>query len=137
VAGGNNLNNGLHRGIRYGCGLFDFETYTRERGVLRGRRQADSGAVQQPDIRFLSARLKALRKIAGITQEEAAERAGVTYKSYQTIEAGRGRKQEIWLSTVGKLANAFGVGAWELLAPTMPKPRVKKRANSAGKSAGD
>jgi transcriptional regulator with XRE-family HTH domain len=90
--------------------------------------------VQQSTIRFLSARLKALREIARLTQEEVAELAGLTYKHYQSIEAGR--KQEIWLSTAERLAKAFGVGVWELLAPTIPKPRVRKRTNSSGKAAG-
>ena len=96
--------------------------------MFRVRRQADSSAVQQSTIRFLSARLKALREIARLTQEETAELAGLTYKHYQTIEAGR--KEEIWLSTVEKLANAFGVGVWELLAPTIPQPRMRKRVKS-------
>lgn len=69
-----------------------------------------------------------------LTQEEVAELAGLTYKHYQSIEAGR--KEEIWLSTVEKLAKAFGVGVWELLAPAMPKPRVRKKADGGGKAAG-
>jgi DNA-binding XRE family transcriptional regulator len=34
-------------------------------------------------------RLKQLRKNAGLTQEQFAERAGISYKYYQQIESGR------------------------------------------------
>ncbi len=54
-----------------------------------------------------------------MTQEQFAEAAGISYKFYQSIEAGR--KKQIWLDTVGRLAAAFGLEAWQLLAPEEPK----------------
>jgi transcriptional regulator with XRE-family HTH domain len=52
-------------------------------------------------------RLKYLRKRAGLTQEEFAERAGMSYKHYQQIEAGR--KADLRLSTLERLARAHGI----------------------------
>ena len=57
----------------------------------------------------------------GLTQEEFAERAGMSYKYYQAVEAGR--KAELRLSTLDRLARAYGLEAYELLAPDPPKPR--------------
>ena len=37
---------------------------------------------------ILSERLLALRKKAGITQEEASERSGIHYRSYRRYESG-------------------------------------------------
>ncbi len=59
------------------------------------------------------ARVKALRRALGMTQEAFAERAGLKYKHYQAVEAGR--KTEIHLSTVEKMAQACGLEPAELL----------------------
>ncbi len=48
-----------------------------------------------------------------LTQEQVAEKAGIDYKHYQGIEAGR--RPELRLSTVEKLASAYGKQAWQLL----------------------
>lgn len=61
----------------------------------------------------LVARLRELRKALGLTQEAFAERAGLKYKHYQAIEAGR--KPDIRFSTIQKLAKACGLEAWEFL----------------------
>ena len=62
---------------------------------------------------FLHKRLKQLREGCGFTQEEFAERAGLTYKYYQAIESGR--KRDLRLSTLDKLANGYGMPtAWLL-----------------------
>ena len=45
--------------------------------------------------------------------EAFAERAGFAYKYYQALEAGR--KIDFRISTVQKLAKAFGLEPWELL----------------------
>jgi len=55
----------------------------------------------------------------GLTQEAFAEKYGFSYKYYQKLESGR--KKQIWLGTVERLAKAFGLEAWELLAPKEPK----------------
>lgn len=50
--------------------------------------------------------------------------AGFSYKYYQAIEAGRGR--DLRLSTLERLATAYGLEVHELLAPEPPTLRVKK-----------
>jgi transcriptional regulator with XRE-family HTH domain len=44
----------------------------------------------------LLARIKELRERLGLTQEAFAEKAGLTYKYYQHVEAGRKRDMELW-----------------------------------------
>ena len=61
----------------------------------------------------LLTRVKALRKALGLSQEAFAEKAGLKYKHYQAIEAGR--KNEFHFSTFEKLAKACGLSPWELL----------------------
>src|SRR5213595_108790 len=61
----------------------------------------------------LLARVKALREILGFSQEAFAEKAGLKYKHYQAIEAGR--KIDIRVSTLEKLAKACGLDPSELL----------------------
>jgi transcriptional regulator with XRE-family HTH domain len=66
----------------------------------------------------LASRLRRLRQRHELTQEEFAEAIGLSYKFYQQIEAGR--KKQIWLETVERLAAGFGLEAWQLLAPDEP-----------------
>jgi transcriptional regulator with XRE-family HTH domain len=61
----------------------------------------------------LLARVKQLRESLELTQEAFAERAGLGYKYYQSVEAGR--RRDIRLSTLEKLAKACGLAPWELL----------------------
>lgn len=61
----------------------------------------------------LIARVKELRETLGLSQEAFAERAGMDYKYYQHVEAGR--RRDIRFSTLEKLAKACGVKPWELL----------------------
>ena len=70
-------------------------------------------------------RLRDLRAIAGLTQEKLAEKAGLRYKHYQAVEAGR--KPDIRLSTVERVAKAFGIETWELLHPTMAEHVVAEQ----------
>ena len=55
-----------------------------------------------------------------------AEKAGFSYKYYQAIEAGR--KRELRLSTLDRLAAAHGLECWQLLHPDLPNlpPRTSK-----------
>jgi len=78
-------------------------------------------------------RLRDLRKTQGLTQEAFAEQAGMSYKYYQAVEAGR--KAEIRLSTLERLANAYGLEVWELLAPTPPKHPLPRRTSKPRKHA--
>jgi len=64
----------------------------------------------------------------GYTQEAFAEKADFSYKYYQAIEAGRQR--DVQLSTLERLAEAYGLGVHELLAPELPRflrQRAKKK----------
>jgi transcriptional regulator with XRE-family HTH domain len=69
-------------------------------------------------ISLIASRLKALRLRHNLTQEEAAELSGVTMRFYQVIESGR--KKQIWLETVERLAAPYDLEAWQLLAPELP-----------------
>lgn len=80
----------------------------------------------------LSKRLRQLRRRHGLTQEQFAETAGISYKFYQQIEAGR--KKQIWLDTVERLAGGFGLEAWQLLAPDEPPLTVVASAPKRGRT---
>jgi len=73
-------------------------------------------------------RLKELRKIHKVTQEQFSERTGISYKYYQAIETGV--KKELRISTLERLANAYGIEVWQLLAPSMPKTKIMLNAKS-------
>ena len=79
----------------------------------------------------ISERLKQLRALSGLTQEEFAEHAGMSYKFYQQIESGR--KKLIRLDTIQRLAEAFGIEIWEFFHPKEPKIRLNppKQINSS------
>lgn len=64
---------------------------------------------------LLLKRLKSLRKRFGLTQEQFAEASGISYKYYQQIEAGR--KPDLRLSTLERLAEVYGLEVWQLLLP--------------------
>jgi len=65
------------------------------------------------------ARLKELRLANGLTQEAFAERAGMSYKHYQALEAGR--KPDLRLSTLERLAEAHSLEIYDLFSPTLHK----------------
>jgi transcriptional regulator with XRE-family HTH domain len=65
------------------------------------------------------ARLRTLRRAAGLTQRELADRAGVSLECVWTVENGLKRPRR---ATVGLLAGALGVGP-AVLAEA-PHPRV-------------
>lgn len=73
---------------------------------------------------LLYKRIRRLREELGLTQEEFAEKAGFSYKFYQKIESGR--KKQIWLETVDRLAEAFGLETSELVAKEEPKLKKQK-----------
>ena len=66
----------------------------------------------------LANRLKSLRLSAGLTQEGVAELASISYKHYQSLEAGR--KKDVKLTSLAQLAQAFELEPWELLSPDQP-----------------
>lgn len=76
-------------------------------------------------------RLRALRLASGLTQEQFSEQAGISYKYYQAVEAGR--KRELRLSTLERLARAYELEVWELLAPAKPKVSSSKRVRTGSR----
>ncbi len=75
----------------------------------------------------LQRRVRELREGRGLSQEAFAELAGLKYKHYQSIEAGR--KVDIRLSTIEKLARACGLDPGDLL-------RFPARSFAAGEDVG-
>jgi transcriptional regulator with XRE-family HTH domain len=71
--------------------------------------------MQRGTVKLLLERLKQLRVHRGLTQEAFAEEAQISYKYYQAVEAGR--KIDLRLSTLERLAKAHGKEVWELLLP--------------------
>ena len=83
-------------------------------GVWRRKARLWFAAANELAKRLLG-RVRQLREARGLTQEAFAERAGFAYKYYQALETGR--KIDFRISTVQKLAKAFGLEPWELLHP--------------------
>ena len=59
-----------------------------------------------------------LRKQIPMNQVDLAEKAGVSYRYYQRIEAGGAN---ITMSTLHRLAQFFGIHPCELMPPDTPK----------------
>jgi transcriptional regulator with XRE-family HTH domain len=76
--------------------------------------------VKHSTLNRLLTNLKQLRRAYGLTQEEFAEKAGFSYKYYQAVEAGR--KKDLRLSTLDRLAKAYKMDVTELLAAKLPTP---------------
>lgn len=72
-------------------------------------------AVANEMAKRLAARVRQFREASGLSQEAFAERAGLKYKHYQAWEAGR--KIDIRLSTLEKLAKACRLELWQLFDP--------------------
>jgi transcriptional regulator with XRE-family HTH domain len=89
--------------------------------------------VASETLAILLKRLRELRRRHGLSQEAFAERAGMSYKYYQAVEAGR--KPNLRLSTLEKLAAAYGLEVWQLLSPSVPKTTTLpiKRTRRAAK----
>ena len=92
-----------------------------------------------PTLKRLLSRLKKLRDLHGLTQEQFAELSGISYKYYQAVEAGR--KRELRLSTLERLAAAYNIEVWQLLSPSWPETRIPQkpappnRAKKKGRSS--
>ncbi|WP_051944863.1 helix-turn-helix transcriptional regulator [Verrucomicrobium sp. BvORR106] len=83
-------------------------------------------------IQRLLAKLRQLRLGRGWTQEEFSEKSGISYKYYQAVEAGR--KLDLRLSTLERLAKAHQLEVWQLLLPgedEAPAPSARARKQSA------
>lgn len=63
---------------------------------------------------MLSANIKELRKKHQLSQEQLAQKAGITYSTLIKIESGSNKNPT--LETLTKLANVFGVRIDELVS---------------------
>jgi len=72
----------------------------------------------------LGTRLKQLRRARRLTQEQLAERAGLSYKFVGEIERGRGNPT---LTTLAALSGALGVALSDLLGVELDRPRLSTR----------
>jgi len=76
----------------------------------------------------LRVNLRSLRLRRGFTQEMVAEKAGVTYRHYQDLEAGR--RPGVQLTTVERLVEALGATPSRLLeAGRYQAPEAKRGRN--------
>jgi transcriptional regulator with XRE-family HTH domain len=72
-----------------------------------------------------------LRDRHELTQEGLAEAAGFEYKHYQKIESGR--RPNLRLDTLERLAQAFGLEAHQLISTRLPKnTRLHSVAEKSG-----
>jgi transcriptional regulator with XRE-family HTH domain len=78
-------------------------------------------------------RIRQLREQRGLTQEAFAEEAQISYKYYQAVEAGR--KIDLRLSTLERLAKAHGLEVWELMLPQMPSAVVAEPQGKYGRTS--
>lgn len=65
-------------------------------------------------LRRLGARLRRLREVAELTQETAADRAGIDVKRWQRLEAGEVNPT---VRTLDRAAHALGTDFWTVVRP--------------------
>jgi len=75
----------------------------------------------------LMARVKQIRLAKELSQEKFAEQAGLDYKYYQHVEAGRRPNPE--MITLLKLAKRCGLELWELLKFDQPLAVAETKGN--------
>jgi transcriptional regulator with XRE-family HTH domain len=73
----------------------------------------------------LAGRLREMRKIAGLSQQDLAVKAGLSMAVVSQIE--QGKKMDPRMSTVTSLAEALGVDVGELVGQRAGKPRSRNR----------
>lgn len=73
----------------------------------------------------IAANLQRLRGMRGLTQDAAAEAAGLSRAAYRNLEAGRSEPRA---STLVALAKALGVSPADLLLPAPAPPRARFRS---------
>jgi len=78
-----------------------------------------------PASNFLRIRLRAIRKKCGFTQEGVAELAGISPIYYQSIEAGR--RPNVSLVMIEKIASAYGLKIHELFSPRIPAIKIHRK----------
>jgi len=73
---------------------------------------------------FVANRLRQLRSQATLSQEQAADLVGVTFKYYQRLESGW--VLGIRISTVEKITKAYGIDLAAFFSKRKPKTRKLK-----------
>jgi transcriptional regulator with XRE-family HTH domain len=73
---------------------------------------------------FIAGRLRILRSQASLSQEQAADLVGITFKYYQRIESGA--VLGIRLSSVEKITKAYGIDLETFFSKRKPKVRKFK-----------
>ena len=80
----------------------------------------------------VGARLKQLRQARRLTQEQLAERAGLSYKFVGEVERGRGNPT---LTTLAAITDALDVQLVELLGIETTRPKLTSRQASQVRDA--
>lgn len=80
-------------------------------------------------LRAVGRRIAELRREAGLTQEEAAERLGVSVRALGYIEGGR---ENLTLRTMASVAGVLGVPVAALLVPPESTEARRGRPPSRG-----
>jgi len=68
-------------------------------------------------LREIGGRIRASRQAAKLTQEQAADAAGIDYKRWQVLEGGR---DNVTVQTLCRVAEACGTTFWEMLVALAP-----------------
>ena len=86
-------------------------------------------------LKRLLARLKELRKLHNLTQEQFSELSSISYKYYQAVEVKEHGKRELRLSTLERFAKAYCIEVYQLLSPNLPKTSFGMESTVAQGSA--
>ena len=81
-----------------------------------------------PLVEFIATRLRELRAQCGLTQEQVAALLGTDPRWYQRLELSA---KDVRVSTVDRLAAAFGLTAVEFLAAQTPKAKMAQQSPAA------
>jgi transcriptional regulator with XRE-family HTH domain len=73
---------------------------------------------------FVASRLRLLRSQAALSQEQAADLVGVTFKYYQRLESGKVLGMRI--STIEKVTKAYGIELEAFFSKGSPRVRKFK-----------
>lgn len=74
-------------------------------------------------------KMRALRKEKGLSQGDAAEAAGMNGGASQWSDVENGRKANVTLDTLSRIAAALGCDSRDLILP--PDPPQKKKAKKS------
>lgn len=94
------------------------------------RRTLRGVAAEDPDqlVRDVGLRIRELRLGRGMTQEQAAERLGLSVKGYQFLEGG----QNLTLRSLARIAAPLDTRTIDLLAPPTSRKVRRGRPRKSG-----